>query len=52
LGRREGALPAGSAYVVQFMVVNALGPALVALLFRSFRSREDRRCRDRHRIGS
>lgn len=32
LGRHEGALPAGSAYVVQFMVVNALGPALLALL--------------------
>lgn len=32
LGRREGSLPAGSAYVVQFMVVNALGPALLALL--------------------
>jgi hypothetical protein len=32
LGRREGALPSGSAYVVQFMVVNALGPALIALL--------------------
>jgi hypothetical protein len=32
LGRREGDLPSGSAYVVQFMVVNALGPAILALL--------------------
>lgn len=32
LGRREGVLPAGSAYVVQFMVINALGPAVIALL--------------------
>jgi hypothetical protein len=32
LGRREGVLPSGSAYVVQFMVINALGPALIALL--------------------
>ena len=32
LGRREGVLPAGSAYVVRFMVINALGPALLALL--------------------
>jgi hypothetical protein len=31
LGRREGVLPSGSAYVVRFMVVNALGPALLAL---------------------
>jgi hypothetical protein len=30
LGQREGALPSGSAYVVQFMVINALGPALLA----------------------
>jgi len=32
LGRREGVLPSGSAYVVQYMVINALGPALLALL--------------------
>lgn len=32
LGRREDVLPSGSAYVVQFMVINALGPALLALL--------------------
>lgn len=32
LGRREGVLPAGSAYVVQYMVVNTLGPAILALL--------------------
>jgi hypothetical protein len=32
LGRREGMLSSGSAYVVQFMVVNALGPALLAML--------------------
>jgi hypothetical protein len=32
LGRHEGALSAGSAYIVRFMVVNALGPALLALL--------------------
>lgn len=32
LGRREGMVSPGSAYVVQYMVVNALGPALLALL--------------------
>lgn len=32
LGRGEGILSSGSAYVVQFMVVNALGPALLVLL--------------------
>lgn len=32
LGRREGILSPGSAYVVQFMVVNALGPGLLGLL--------------------
>jgi hypothetical protein len=32
LGRHEGVLSAGSAYIVRFMVVNALGPALLALL--------------------
>jgi len=32
LGRREGALPSGSAYVVQYMVINTLGPAILALL--------------------
>jgi hypothetical protein len=32
LGQREGALPAGAVFVVRFMVVNALGPAMLALL--------------------
>jgi hypothetical protein len=32
LGRREGVLPTGNAFVVQFMVVNTLGPAVLALL--------------------
>ena len=29
LGRREEVFPAGSAYVVQFMVLNSLGPAML-----------------------
>jgi len=32
LGQREGALPPGAIYVVRFMVVNALGPAILSLL--------------------
>lgn len=32
LGEREGALPPGAVFVVRFMVVNALGPAILALL--------------------
>ena len=32
LVQRGGALPPGAIYVVRFMVVNALGPALLALL--------------------
>lgn len=32
LGRREGILSSGTAYVVQFMVLNAIGPALLAML--------------------
>lgn len=32
LGQREGALPPGAVYVVRFMVVNALGPAILSLL--------------------
>jgi hypothetical protein len=31
LGRREGVLPPGSTYVVRFMVLNALGAALMAV---------------------
>lgn len=32
LGQRQGAIPPGAIYIVRFMVVNALGPALLALL--------------------
>ena len=32
LGQRNGALPPGAVYVVRYMVVNALGPAVLALL--------------------
>jgi hypothetical protein len=32
LGQREGAIPPGAIYIVRFMVINALGPALLSLL--------------------
>ena len=32
LGQRQGVVPAGAVHIVRFMVINALGPAILSLL--------------------